>query len=64
MGKITVEIKKSTFGKPLHSFDHPRGDVQIQKISLYMRSMFDFQKGDLLAASAVSGCTSTMSDCV
>ena len=23
MGKITVEIKKSTFGKPLHNFDHP-----------------------------------------
>ena len=25
MGKITVEIKKSTFGKPLHNFDHPKG---------------------------------------
>ena len=24
MGKITVEIKKSTFGKPLHNFDHPK----------------------------------------
>ena len=26
MGKITVEIKKSTFGKPLHNFDHPNID--------------------------------------
>ena len=29
MGKITVEIKKSTFGKPLHNFDHPTQQQQL-----------------------------------
>ena len=44
MGKITVEIKKSTFGKPLHNFDHPTVDEgqrpfhNEETVSIYFRT--------------------------